>query len=156
MSRSCNTTLAKVGNEKKWHLIDATDMVVGRLASQIAILLRGKHKAIFTPHIDTGDHVIVVNAQKVALTGNKREKDTFYWHTGYPGGVKQRTKAQMLDGKYPERVLLNAVKRMMPKESPLARVQLSKLRVYAGEEHSHGAQNPIQMNLGEKNKKNKR
>lgn len=156
MSRSCNTTLAEVGNSKDWHLVDAEDMVVGRLASRIALLLRGKHKPSFTPHIDTGDHVIVINAEKVALTGNKKEKDIFYWHTGYPGGVKQRTKAEILNGKHPERVLMNAVRRMMPKESPLARKQLSKLRIYAGEDHPHSGQDPVILDLSKQNKKNKR
>ena len=156
MSRSCSTTFAKVGNAKNWYVIDAKNMVVGRLASQIALLLRGKHKADFTPHIDTGDHVVVINAKDVVLTGKKRTNDVFYWHTGYPGGIKQRTKEEMLSGKYPERVLQNAVRRMMPKESPLARKQLSKLKIYPGSEHAHQAQSPISLDLATKNKKNKR
>lgn len=156
MSRSCSTTLAKVDSTKNWYVIDAKGMVVGRLASQIALLLRGKHKAEFTPHIDTGDHVVVINAKDVVLTGKKRANDIFYWHTGYPGGIKQRTKEEMLSGKHPERVLKNAIHRMMPKESPLARKQLSKLRIYPGSEHGHQAQSPITLDLAAKNKKNKR
>jgi large subunit ribosomal protein L13 len=126
------------------------------MSAEIAKILRGKHKAMFTPHIDTGDNVIVINAEKVKLTGNKRDADIFYWHTGYPGGIKQRTKGQILDGKYPERVVQKAVERMMPKESPLARAQMKKLHVYAGTEHKHDAQKPETLDLAAKNSKNKR
>ena len=128
--------------EKKWILIDAEDVVVGRLATFIAMRLRGKHLPTYTPHIDCGDNVIVINAEKVALTGNKRNAKTYYWHTGYPGGLKERTADKILDGRFPERVMKKAVQRMLPKESPLARKQLSNLRIYAGAEHPHAAQEP--------------
>ena len=141
---------------KKWWIIDAEDVVLGRMSAEIAKILRGKHKAMFTPHIDTGDNVIVINAEKVKLTGNKRNADIFYWHTGYPGGIKQRTKGQILDGDHPERVVQKAVERMMPKESPLARAQMKKLHVYAGAEHQHEAQKPEVLDLAAKNAKNKR
>ncbi|MEM1104489.1 MAG: 50S ribosomal protein L13 [Pseudomonadota bacterium] len=120
--------------EKKWVLIDASGLVVGRLASIIAMRLRGKHKPYYTPHVDCGDNIIVVNADKVVFTGNKRGDKTYYWHTGYPGGIKSRTAEKVLDGRFPERVLHKAVQRMLPKESPLARKQLSNLKVYAGPE----------------------
>jgi len=126
--------------EKKWILIDAEDVVVGRLATFIAMRLRGKHLPTYTPHIDCGDNVIVINAEKVAFTGKKRKDKVYYWHTGYPGGLKERTVDKILDGRFPERVMRKAVQRMLPKESPLARKQLSNLRVYAGSEHSHAAQ----------------
>jgi len=141
--------------EKKWVLIDAEGLVLGRLASIIALRLRGKHKPTFTPHIDCGDNVIVINAEKVQLTGRKREKDVFYWHTGYPGGIKQRTKAQILDGKYPERVIEKAVERMLPK-GPLGRKVFKNMRVYAGAEHPHVAQNPEVLDVASMNVKNKR
>lgn len=141
---------------KKWWLIDAQDVVLGRVSAEIAKILRGKHKAMFTPHIDTGDNVIVINADKVKLTGNKRNADIFYWHTGYPGGIKQRTKGQILDGDHPERVIYKAVERMMPKESPLARSQMKKLHVYAGAEHKHEAQKPEVLDMAARNIKNKR
>ena len=142
--------------EKKWWIIDAEDVVLGRMSAEIAKILRGKHKAMFTPHIDTGDNVIVINAEKVKLTGNKRDADMFYWHTGYPGGIKQRSKGQILDGAHPERVVIKAVERMMPKESPLARAQMKKLHVYAGTEHKHEAQKPEVLDIASKNAKNKR
>lgn len=128
--------------EKKWILIDAEDIIVGRLATFIAMRLRGKHLPNYTPHIDCGDNVIVINAEKVALTGKKRSDKVYYWHTGYPGGLKERTADKILDGRFPERVMRKAVQRMLPKESPLARQQLSNLRVYAGSEHPHSAQEP--------------
>lgn len=128
--------------EKKWILIDAEDVVVGRLATFIAMRLRGKHQPTYTPHIDHGDNVIIINAEKVAFTGKKRNDKVYYWHTGYPGGLKERTADKILDGRFPERVMRKAVQRMLPKESPLARKQLSNLRVYAGAEHPHEAQNP--------------
>ena len=151
-----STSFAKIDNVKKWHLIDAEGLVLGRLASQIAKVLRGKHRPDFTPHIDTGDHIVVVNAEKVVLTGNKLDNEKYYWHTGYPGGIKERTKRQLLEGNYPERVLMRAVKRMMPKESPLARKQLAKLHVYVGAEHKHTAQQPVAMDVASLNKKNKK
>lgn len=141
--------------EKKWILVDAQDVVLGRLASIVALRLRGKHKPTFTPHIDCGDNVIVVNAQKVKLTGKKRENDVFYWHTGYTGGIKQRTKAEMLDGKYPERVIEKAVERMLPK-GPLGRKIFSNLRVYPGATHPHEAQQPEVLDVASMNPKNKR
>lgn len=141
--------------EKKWVLIDAQDMVLGRLASIVALRLRGKHKPEFTPHIDCGDNVIVINADKVALTGRKREQDIFYWHTGYPGGIKQRSKGQILDGKHPERVIEKAVERMLPK-GPLGRKVFGNLRVYAGTAHGHEAQKPEVLDIASMNRKNKR
>ncbi|MBK9585138.1 MAG: 50S ribosomal protein L13 [Alphaproteobacteria bacterium] len=141
--------------EKKWILIDAENLILGRLASVVAMRLRGKHKPSFTPHMDCGDNVIIINAEKVQLTGNKREDDVYYWHTGYPGGIKQRTKAQMLDGKYPQRVIENAVERMLPK-GPLGRKVFKNLRVYAGTAHPHEAQNPEKLDVAALNPKNKR
>lgn len=141
--------------EKKWLIVDAQDLVLGRLASQVALRLRGKHKPSFTPHMDCGDNVIVINAEKVALTGRKREDDLFYWHTGYPGGIKSRSKAQILDGKFPERVIEKAVERMLPK-GPLGRQIMSNLRVYAGTEHPHEAQKPEVLDVAAMNSKNKR
>lgn len=141
--------------EKKWLIVDAQDVVLGRLASQIALRLRGKHKPSFTPHMDCGDNVIVINADKVKLTGNKRDQDIFYWHTGYPGGIKGRSKGQILDGKFPERVVEKAVERMLPK-GPMGRKQLKNLRVYAGTEHGHEAQKPEIMDIAAMNPKNKR
>lgn len=141
---------------KAWHLIDATGMVLGRLASEVAKILRGKHKPIFTPHTDTGDQVVIVNADKVKVTGKKLEQSMFYWHTGYPGGIKERTQGQILQGKYPERLLKKAIERMMPKESPLARVQMKNLYVYAGESHPHAAQSPTMLDLASRNRKNKK
>ena len=123
--------------ENKWIVIDATDVVVGRLASYVAKRLRGKHRADFTPHIDTGDHIVIINAEKARFTGNKLRDKTYYRHTGYPGGIKETTAGKILSGRFPERAIELAVKRMMPGESPLARQQLSKLRVYAGAEHPH-------------------
>lgn len=142
--------------EKKWVLIDANDIVLGRLAGIIATRLRGKHKTIYTPHIDCGDNVIVINAEKVKITGKKKQFDVFYWHTGYPGGIKGKSKGEILDGKHPERVLENAVRRMMPKDSPLARSQMVNLKIYAGTAHPHEAQKPEVLDVGSMNPKNKR
>ena len=142
--------------EKKWLLIDAKDIVLGRLAGVIATRLRGKHKTMYTPHIDCGDNVIVINADKVKITGKKKKFDIFYWHTGYPGGIKGKSKGEILEGKYPERVLENAVRRMMPKDSPLARGQMVNLKIYAGTEHPHEAQKPEVLDVGSMNPKNKR
>jgi len=148
---------AKPGEvDRKWILIDAEGLVVGRLASIIAMRLRGKHKPVFTPNVDTGDHVVVVNAEKVVFTGKKRTDKKFFWHTGHPGGIKERTMEQILDGRFPERVLMKAVERMMPKESPLARSQMTKLHIYAGAEHKHDAQNPEALDVAAMNSKNKR
>ena len=139
--------------EKKWLLIDASGVVAGRLAAFVATRLRGKHKAMFTPHIDTGDNVIIINAGKIVLTGRKRENKIYYRHTGYPGGIKERRAHQVLDGKFPERVLEMAIRRMMP-GGPLSRAQLSNLRVYAGAEHPHEAQKPEVVDFAAMNAKN--
>jgi len=141
--------------ERKWYLIDAEDVVLGRLAATVASILRGKHKTMFTPHIDTGDHVIIINADKVRLTGRKMTQKRFYWHTGYPGGIKSKTMEQILGGKHPQRVVEKAIERMVPK-GPLGRDQLRKLRVYAGPEHPHAAQQPEILDLAARNAKNKR
>ena len=140
--------------EKKWILIDADGIVLGRLASIIAMRLRGKHKASFTPHMDCGDNVIVVNAEKIQMTGKKREEN-FYWHTGHPGGIKSRTKQQILDGAHPERVITQAVKRMLP-GNKLSRQIMTNLRVYAGSEHPHEAQDPSNLDVKSMNSKNTR
>jgi large subunit ribosomal protein L13 len=139
--------------EKKWVLIDAEGLVVGRLASLIAMRLRGKHKPTYTPHMDCGDNIIVINAGKVALTGNKRRDKTYHWHTGYPGGIKERKAFQILDGRFPERVLEKAVERMVPR-GPLGRRQMSNLRIYPGAEHPHVAQNPEPLDVKSMNDKN--
>jgi large subunit ribosomal protein L13 len=141
---------------KKWLVIDAEGVVLGRLAAVIATRLRGKHKPMFTPHIDTGDNVIVINAEKVKLTGNKLQDKAFFWHTGYPGGIKERRAGITLAGKHPERVIEKAVERMLPKESPLARRQFGNLRVYKGPVHPHEAQAPVVLDVGALNAKNKR
>jgi large subunit ribosomal protein L13 len=143
-------------NKEKFWLIDAEGVVLGRLASKIAMVLRGKHKPIFTPHIDTGDHVIVINAEKVKLTGKKVEQKLYHRHTGFPGGVKSPTAKFILNGNHPERIIEKAVERMLPKESPLARKQYAKLRVYAGTEHPHASQQPEVLDFASKNPKNKR
>jgi large subunit ribosomal protein L13 len=140
--------------DKKWFVIDAEGLIVGRLASQIAKILRGKHKPSFTPHMDCGDNVIVVNAQKVVLTGRKREDKEYFWHTGYPGGIKSRKAHQILDGRFPERVLEKAVLRMMP-GGPLTRRQMKHLHIYAGPEHRHEAQKPEKLDIGAMNEKNR-
>jgi large subunit ribosomal protein L13 len=142
--------------EKKWLVIDADGVILGRLASAVAKLLRGKHKTIFTPHIDTGDHVVIVNADKVKLTGKKMRNKVYYRHTGFAGGIKTATPEAILASSHPERVVEKAVERMMPKESPLARQQLTKLRVYAGKEHPHTAQQAEVYDFASKNPKNKR
>lgn len=141
--------------DRKWYVIDANGVVLGRLAATIANILRGKHKPTYTPHIDTGDHVVVINADKVKLTGRKLTDKKFFWHTGHPGGIKERTMGQILGGNYPERVILKAVERMVPR-GPLGRAQLKKLRVYAGTEHPHDAQQPEVLDFAARNPKNKR
>lgn len=140
--------------EKKWHLIDAEDLVVGRAAVIIANLLRGKHKTSFTPHVDCGDNVIVINADKVQFTGNKRTDKVYYKHTGYPGGLKEVTADKILDGRFPERVLEKAVERMIPR-GPLGRQQMRNLRIFAGSEHPHAAQNPEVLDVAALSRKNK-
>ena len=141
--------------EKKWFLIDASGLVVGRLASLVAMRLRGKHKASYTPHVDCGDNVIVINAEKVVLTGRKRDQKVYYHHTGYPGGIKERSAKSILEGRFPERVVEKAVERMLPR-GPLARRQLGNLRVYKGGEHPHEAQQPVSLDIGAMNRKNAR
>jgi len=142
--------------EKPWVVIDGRDAVVGRLASFIAMRLRGKHRPDYTPNVDCGDHVVVINADKVRFTGRKLEQKTYYWHTGHPGGVKERTAGKILDGRFPERVLEKAVERMLPKESPLARRQLTHLKLYSGEDHPHEAQKPERIDFTALNAKNAR
>jgi large subunit ribosomal protein L13 len=141
--------------KKQWVVIDAKGLVVGRLASLIALRLRGKHKASFTPHMDDGDNIIVVNADKVVLTGRKRDQKVYHHHTGFPGGIKERSAKFILDGRFPERVLEKAVQRMLPR-GPLGRQQLSNLRVYKGSEHPHAAQNPTPLDVAALNVKNSR
>ncbi len=140
---------------RKWSVIDADGLVLGRLAGIIALRLRGKHKPMYTPHIDCGDNIIVVNAEKVHLTGRKREQKTYIRHTGYPGGIKSRTADVILDGKHPERVIEKAVERMI-RRTPLGRQQMRKLHVYAGSDHPHGSQKPEILDIAAMNPKNKR
>ncbi|ARS27019.1 50S ribosomal protein L13 [Sphingomonas sp. KC8] len=140
--------------EKKWLLIDAEGLVVGRVASIIANILRGKHKPSFTPHIDCGDNVIVINADKVRFTGKKLGQKVYYRHTGYAGGIKGVTAAKVLEGRFPERVLEKAVERMIPR-GPLGRQQMRNLRIFNGTEHAHGAQNPEVLDVASMNRKNK-
>lgn len=139
--------------DKKWVLIDAKGLVVGRLATLVAMRLRGKHKPTFTPHVDCGDNVIIINADKVVLTGRKREQKVYYHHTGYPGGIKERTAKSILEGRFPERIVEKAVERMLPR-GPLGRQQLSNLRVYKGEDHPHAAQQPQPVDIASLNRKN--
>jgi large subunit ribosomal protein L13 len=138
---------------KNWVLIDADGLVVGRAAAIIANRLRGKHKPTFTPHMDCGDHVVVVNAEKIVLTGKKAQQKIYYWHTGYPGGIKERRADKILEGKFPERILEAAVRRMLP-GGPLRRKQLTHLRIYKGAEHPHAAQNPAKLDIKAMNPKN--
>jgi large subunit ribosomal protein L13 len=141
--------------DKKWVLIDADGVVLGRLAAIVAKRLRGKHRPDFTPHVDCGDNIIVVNADKVHLTGKKLTDKLYHWHTGYPGGIKSRSAGAVLAGKHPERVVMKAVERMIPR-GRLGRHQLGNLRVYAGPDHPHGAQNPQLLDVAAMNPKNKR
>ncbi len=151
-----NTHSTKTADiEKNWTLIDAKGLVVGRLATLIAMRLRGKHKATFTPHMDDGDHIVVVNADQVVLTGRKREQKVYYHHTGYPGGIKERSAKFILEGRFPERVLEKAVERMLPR-GPLGRRQLGNLRVYKGASHPHEAQQPVTLDVAALNSKNTR
>lgn len=140
---------------KNWVLIDAEGIVLGRMASIVANILRGKTKPTFTPHMDCGDHVVIINADKVKLTGKKLSDKIYYRHTGHPGGIKSQTAGQILEGRFPERVIEKAVQRMIP-SGPLGRQQMRNLRVYAGTEHPHGAQNPAVLDVGSMNEKNKR
>ena len=138
---------------KKWVLIDAEGVVLGRLASIVANRLRGKHKPTFTPHVDDGDNVVIVNAEKVVLTGKKMSDKVYYWHTGHPGGIKERTARQIIEGRFPERVIEKAIERMIPR-GPLGRRQMKNLRVYAGADHPHAAQQPETLDVGAMNSKN--
>ena len=142
------SSLRKEDVDKKWILIDADGIVLGRLASKVSMILRGKHKPSFTPHADCGDHVIIINAEKVKFTGKKLDDKIYYWHTGHPGGIKSRTARQIIEGKFPDRVIRMAVKRMIPK-GPLGSVQLSNMKVYAGCNHPHEAQAPELLNISE-------
>jgi large subunit ribosomal protein L13 len=141
--------------EKKWVVIDAKGLVVGRLASLVALRLRGKHKPSFTPHLDDGDNIIVINAEKVVLTGRKRDQKVYHHFTGYPGGIKERSAKFILEGRFPERIVEKAVERMLPR-GPLGRRQLGNLRVYKGSEHPHAAQNPVALDVASLNRKNAR
>jgi large subunit ribosomal protein L13 len=154
--RTLTTRSAKASDiTHGWIVVDAEGAVVGRLASFIAKRLRGKHRADFTPHVDTGDFVVVINAEKVAFTGKKREKKIYYHHTGYPGGIKERVAGKILDGKHPERVVEKAVERMLPR-GPLGRRQFGNLRVYKGPDHPHAAQTPEPLDIASMNRKNVR
>src|SRR6201984_2045621 len=141
--------------EKKWVMIDADGLVVGRLASLVALRLRGKHKPTFTPHVDCGDNVIVINAAKVVLTGRKVQQKIYYKHTGYIGGIKERSAKAILSGRFPERIVEKAVERMLPR-GPLGRRQLGNLRVYKGPDHPHAAQSPQTLDVAKLNRKNAR
>ncbi len=141
--------------EKKWVVIDGTGLIVGRLATIVAMRLRGKHKATYTPHVDDGDNVIIVNAEKVVLTGRKLNDKVYYHHTGFIGGIKERTARFYLEGRFPERVVEKAVQRMLPR-GPLGRRQFGNLRVYKGPAHPHVAQNPEPLNIAAMNRKNVR
>lgn len=150
------TYSAKAGDiQKKWVLIDAEGLVLGRLASVIATRLRGKHKPSYTPHMDDGDFVVVINAEKVKVTGNKLKEKVFFWHTGYIGGIKERTMGETLSGKHPERLIEKAVQRMISR-NVLGRNQMGNLRVYAGASHPHEAQQPEVLDVAAMNPKNKR
>ena len=142
------SSLRKEDVDKKWILIDADGIVLGRLASKVSMILRGKHKPSFTPHADCGDHVVIINAEKVKFTGKKLDDKIYYWHTGHPGGIKSRTARQIIEGRFPDRVIRMAVKRMIPK-GPLGSVQLSNMKVYAGSNHPHEAQAPELLNISE-------
>ena len=141
--------------ERRWYVIDAENLVLGRLASFIAMRLRGKHKTTFTPHIDTGDNIIVVNCEKIALTGNKARDKVFYYHTNHPGGIKERVAGETLAGAHPERLLEKAVERMITR-GPLGRAQMRKLHVYKGPDHPHAAQTPESLDFGSMHRMNKR
>jgi large subunit ribosomal protein L13 len=141
--------------QKKWVMIDAQGLVVGRLASLVALRLRGKHLPTFTPHVDCGDNVIIINAARVVLTGRKRENKVYHHHTGYIGGIKERTARSILEGKFPQRIVEKAVERMLP-HGPLGRRQFGNLRVYPGPDHPHAAQTPEKIDIAAMNRKNKR
>ena len=152
---SRTTSLKTADVQKKWVLIDADGLVLGRLATIIAMRLRGKHRADFTPHVDTGDHVVIINAGKAVMTGRKAEREVFYWHTGHPGGIKGETLGKRLEGRFPERVIVKAVERMITR-GPLGRAQMKNLRVYKGPNHEHEAQQPEKLDVAAMNRKNSR
>ena len=141
--------------KKQWVIVDAEGAILGRLAAVVATMLRGKHRPTYTPSVDCGDNVIVINADKVKMTGHKAEEKEFHYHTGHPGGIKTRTRAQILAGAHPERVIEKAVERMLPK-GPLGNRQFGNLKVYAGAEHPHAAQNPTKIDFAARNNKNKK
>ena len=149
------TSLKPADVEKKWVVIDAKGLVVGRLASVVAMRLRGKHKPAYTPHVDCGDNVIVINADQVVFTGRKREQKVYHHHTGYPGGIKERSAKSILEGRFPERIVEKAVERMLPR-GPLFRQILGNLRVYKGAEHPHAAQQPEKLDIASMSRKNTR
>ena len=156
MLKSTTVALKPADVDKKWIVIDAEGVVVGRLATFIANRLRGKHLPTYTPHVDCGDHVVVVNADKVVFTGKKLTDKVYYRHTGHPGGIKSTTPQKVLAGRFPERVLEKAVERMLPKESSLARAQMTHLRIFAGPAHTHEAQSPETIDFKSANSKNVR
>ena len=156
MTTKTTASLKPADVEKKWIVIDAKDAIVGRLATFIAMRLRGKHRPDYTPNVDCGDYVVVINAEQVKFTGRKLDQKIYYHHTGHPGGIKERTAAKILGGRFPERILEKAVERMLPKESPLARDQLTHLRLYNSEEHPHQAQSPEVIDFKGFNPKNVR
>ena len=141
--------------ERKWYIFDAKDLVLGRLASRASMILRGKHKPTYTPNLDCGDNVIIINAEKVHLTGKKVEDKKYYWHTGYPGGIKERNVRKIIEGKFPERVVGKAIERMISR-SPLGRQQMRKLYIYSGSEHPHAGQKPVSVKFADSNRKNKK
>jgi len=141
--------------ERKWFVVDAEGLVLGRMASIVSMRLRGKHKPMYTPSMDCGDNIIIINADKIQLTGRKRSDKEYFWHTGYPGGIKSRTAGQILEGEHPERIVIKAVERMISR-NPLGRQQMRKLHVYASPDHPHGAQNPEVLDVAAMNPKNTR
>ena len=154
--RPNKTFIPKVSDLKRsWYIINAEGLVLGRLAAIVANKLRGKDKVFFTPNMQCGDNIIIVNSEKILLKGQKRFNKNYYWHTGYPGGIKERTADKILDGRFPERVLSKAVERMIPR-GPLGRKVLSHLHIYAGAEHPHEAQQPEVLDVAAMNPKNKR
>ena len=156
MSKKMNTYSAKPSEvERKWYIVDAEDVVLGRLSAEISKILRGKHKPTYTPHIDCGDFVVIINAEKVKLTGKKLTDKVYYRHTGFPGGLKSITPEKVFESKNPERVVIKAIERMVPR-GKLGRAQMTKLKVYAGTDHPHAAQKPEVLDIASKNPKNKR
>lgn len=140
--------------KRNWYIIDARDVVLGRLAAKVSVLLRGKHKPYYSPNLDCGDYVVIINADKVGMTGKKKQNKKYYRHTGYPGGLKETTPAKIFDGKVPSKVVIKAIERMITRNS-LGRKQMSKLKVYAGDAHPHDAQNPEVIDFGNANRKNR-